>query len=84
MNTITSDKVVEIITNEFKELGTSITIESSMDNTMDWDSLIHLGILVALDTELDGQVSKIKKLAGCQSVRAIIECLRENGLINGI
>lgn len=80
MEKLTKSQIITIISKQFDTLIT-ITENSSMDTIEEWDSLIHLGILVALDVELEGEAASVKKLAGCRSVKEIISCLDEAGLI---
>jgi len=60
----------------------NINLESSSENTEEWDSLGHLSILVALDKELNGKLSSIPEIATADSVEAIIAILRKNHLID--
>jgi len=62
----------------------NINLESSSENTEEWDSLGHLSILVALDKELNGKLSSIPEIATADSVEAIIAILRKNHLIDEI
>ncbi len=58
-----------------------ITIESSVDNLEEWDSLGHLSILVALDKEFDGRLASISDLATADSVEKIISILENKNFI---
>lgn len=58
----------------------SITLESTINNTDGWDSLTQLSILTELDDALDGKVTDIKGIADVESVKQIINLLRENAL----
>ena len=58
-----------------------VTADDSVDTLPQWDSLGQLAILVALDKKLNGKAAGIKKLASCQSIRALIHTLRENNLL---
>ncbi len=58
-----------------------ITIESSVDNLDEWDSLGHLSILVALDKEFDGRLASISDLATADSVEKIISILENKNFI---
>jgi acyl carrier protein len=79
MEKLAKKQVIDIVAMQF-ENPVQITEESSMDTIAEWDSLVHLGIIVALDVELDGQAASIKKLAACRSVADIISCLKEHQL----
>jgi acyl carrier protein len=58
-----------------------ITIESSVDNVEEWDSLGHLSILVALDKEFDGRLASISDLATADSVEKVILTLENKNFI---
>ena len=58
-----------------------ITIESSVDNVEEWDSLGLLSILVALDKEFDGRLASISDLATADSVEKIILTLENKNFI---
>ena len=77
---INDSKVVEIINDVLKLEKGSVSINSSSENTEEWDSLAHLSILVALDNYLEGRASKLSNLATATSVRAILEVFAEYGL----
>ncbi|MES2330090.1 MAG: hypothetical protein V4539_10845 [Bacteroidota bacterium] len=83
MEKLTREQVIQIVKKQFEDAQVVIAEDSSMDTVQDWDSLVHLGILVALDVELDGRAASIKKLAGSRSVKEIIDALNENQLIAG-
>lgn len=57
------------------------TIDTKAEDIQSWDSMGHLSVLVALDTRLDGKVSKIEEMATANSVRAISDLLRRNSLL---
>jgi len=59
----------------------NITIESSVDNVEEWDSLGHLSILVELDKEFDGRLASISDLATADSVEKIILTLENKNFI---
>ena len=59
-----------------------IGLNSSMDNTDDWDSLGHLSILSAIDQSLDGKASNLDELASATSVEKIISILEKNNLLS--
>ena len=47
-----------------------------------WDSLLHVSILVELDTELDGKMANIIELQDAYSVASIVSVLRSNNLLS--
>lgn len=58
--------------------------DAEIDDTSDvqWDSLSHVSILVALDTAFDGKLSEIEDLHGAYSVEDIISILQSIGLVD--
>ncbi|MBV9987231.1 MAG: hypothetical protein JO301_06100 [Chitinophagaceae bacterium] len=81
MQSLTQEQVIMIVARQFDDPGVTIDADSSMDNVADWDSLVHLGILVSLDVELEGRAAAVKKLAACRSVKEIVSCLAEHQLL---
>jgi acyl carrier protein len=75
---IDENKVIDIISGALHVNNNLITIDSSSENIEEWDSLAHLGVLVALDKWLNGQVGKISGLATATSVKEIIALLNKN------
>ena len=59
----------------------SLSLDGSMQDIEQWDSLGHIGILVALDKYFDGKVGNIKEMANADSVRSIINILKNNSLM---
>ena len=58
-----------------------ITIDTVAIDIETWDSLGHLSILSNLDKEFEGKVASIKELARAESVKEILQLLKENSLI---
>jgi len=66
-----------------KALGVpKVSEDSSMENQADWDSLIHLSILIALDEATKGKAADISELAQASSVREILTLLERNSLLS--
>ena len=78
MNNI-KEEVVQIISKALEV--DKISIDSSVSNTEEWDSLVHLSILVSLDKRFDGGVAGIKEMAAVDSVRSVLKILKDNNLI---
>ena len=76
---INKKQLVELVSKALE--NKDVTIESSMKNTEDWDSLSQLSILTELDNVLDGKVTDIKGIANAESVSDIFTILKENSLI---
>jgi len=73
--------VIEIIETVLKLDNSHIDINSTVDNIEEWDSLGHLGVLVALDKAFDGKIASIQEMATADSVKKILQILRENSFI---
>lgn len=72
--------------NLLRLIATSLEVESvsqnsNILNTDEWDSLSQLAILTDLDNALDGKVSDIEGIANAESVIEIINLLNKNSLI---
>ena len=75
---ISEQKVINIVSEVLELEDGKITSLSSSENTEQWDSLNHLGILIALDKLLDGQAAKIPELATATSIKEIVTLLNKN------
>ena len=72
-------QLLEIISKALE--NDAISMETSMYDSDEWDSLSQLSILTELDDALDGKVSDIDGIAKAESVPEIYRLLKENGLI---
>ena len=61
---ISDSKVIEIIGDVLNLQNGIVSINTSSENTDEWDSLEHLSILVALDQYLEGKAGELTELAG--------------------
>lgn len=59
----------------------SLGLNDTADKFESWDSMGHLGILVALDKLFDGQVASIAEIAEANSASKIIAALRKHNLL---
>ncbi len=75
--------ILEIIENGLKVDKGTLTMESTMDSVQEWDSLGHIGMLVALDEAFEGKVASIDEMGTANSTQRIIEILKENAIIDG-
>ena len=75
---ISEQKVINIVSEVLELENGEITSLSSSENTEQWDSLNHLGILISLDKLLDGQAAKIPELATATSIKEIVTLLNKN------
>lgn len=81
MGRISENDIVGLIQDALQPSGKRITIDSTTKDVEEWDSLGHLGVLAALDTFFDGKVGDIKEIGTADSVRKILQILREHSLI---
>ena len=59
----------------------TIDMNSSIQNTDEWDSLSQLSILTDLDDALEGKVSDIEGIAKVESIKEIFDLLKNHSLI---
>tara|TARA_B110000503_G_C7052773_1_gene373070 strand:+ start:675 stop:923 length:249 start_codon:yes stop_codon:yes gene_type:complete len=78
---ITKDDLISMIANAL-DADDVITLDSSMDNIPEWDSLGHLSILTSLDEATEGKASSLSELGDSTSVNAIISVLGNENLID--
>lgn len=78
MSASQQDEIIEIIENALELNPGSINVDSSSENTENWDSLGQLSILVALDKHFDGKISGISEMAEANSTKDILSTLKEN------
>lgn len=78
-NKITYDELCLLVEN-ILELEPGVVSGQSKDWYNEWDSLGHLGILVALDKRLNGRCKDIRELGSTASIDYIYNVLKDNGL----
>ncbi len=76
-----TDDILKIIEKALELKEGSISVDSQMDDVEKWDSLGHLSILVAIDKNIEGNISEISELATADSVSNIIDLLKKNNLL---
>ena len=76
---LTKNQMLNIISNSLEV--ENISMDSTILNTDEWDSLSQLAILTDLDNALDGKVTDIEGIANAESVIEIINLLNKNSLI---
>lgn len=81
MSKASEQKVLEIIHRALNLKNKPLTAESNINNTEEWDSLGHLGILSALDKFYSGKIAPIKEMAAADSVEKILQILRKHSFI---
>jgi acyl carrier protein len=77
---INEKKLKNLISKILKVKSEKITLNSSMNNVEQWDSLAHLSILSELDKLSKGKAGKIKGLSNSVSVKEILKLLKKNRL----
>ena len=60
----------------------AIDIDSSSDNTPEWDSLGHLSILSSLDARTAGATSELDDISEADSIQKLIDALSSNDLLS--
>ncbi len=76
---VSKDELLEIIGKALEK--DDVTMESSIHNTDEWDSLSQLSILTDLDNVFEGKVSEIDGIADAESISEIFDLLKNNSLI---
>lgn len=75
------EKVLKAIQVALDTPGGSISLESSSENTEEWDSLGHLSVLQELDKLFEGKIAGIEEMASADSVAKILALLQNHSLI---
>lgn len=73
--------VISVIESALSLNEGSLTINSSMQEVEEWDSLGHLSVLVALDKFLEGKAAGINELVGANSIQKIVDILKGKSLL---
>ena len=76
---VSKNELLEIIGKALEK--DDVTMESSIHNTDEWDSLSQLSILTDLDNVFEGKVSEIDGIADAESISEIFDLLKNNSLI---
>jgi len=84
MNEANEQEVLDVIGKALNLEDNSVSLDSSIDDFEEWDSLGHLGILSALDKFFNGKIASIKEMAGADSVSKILQSLKEHSLIHNL
>ena len=50
-------------------------------NKIEWDSLVHLNVLMELEGKSSSKVSEIKKITEANTLNKLVKLLSENGVI---
>ena len=74
-------EVLEIIRKALHLKDKALTLESSINDIEEWDSLGHLGILSALDKFFSGKMAPIREMAIADSVPKILQLLKKHSFI---
>lgn len=78
---MTRDDVVRIVAQALGVDAAGVNLETSAETNEFWDSLVHVNILTALDTELDGKAAEIEEIMEATSVQKICDTLNRHGLL---
>lgn len=74
-------EVLEVIRKALNLRDKDLTLEGSINDIEEWDSLGHLGILSALDKNFSGKIAPIKEMAAADSVEKILQLLKKHSFI---
>lgn len=74
-------EILSIIQTTLNLSEDELTMNSTMNNVEEWDSLGQLAILSSLDKHFDGKIASIKELANADSIEKIIQILTDNSII---
>ena len=78
---ISKKEIFKIIAKSLSVSEKKIDEKVSSNNFEEWDSMSHLGILIALDKKLSGKAQKILELSEAYSVKKIIQNLDKKKLL---
>ena len=67
--------LINIIVKTLGIKANKLTINSSLINIPEWDSMAHLTLLFAIDKVTKGKASKIKGLADCHKISELHKLL---------
>lgn len=73
--------IIELIESALEVEKGILTEESALGSVESWDSLGHLSILAELDKHFDGKVAGINEMAEADSIKKILELLKNNSLV---
>ena len=82
MAKISENDVIETIQKALNISDGSLTVDTTVDDIEEWDSLGHLSILSDLDELFDGKIAPINEMAEADSIGKILNILRNSSLIN--
>ncbi len=78
---ISEEEILGIIAKTLSVDVNNMSVSSSSENLDEWDSLGHLGVLVALDKAFDGKLAGVGEMATADSVNKILKVLKDNSFI---
>ena len=81
MSLIERNDLISLIEVALEQDSGSLSQNSRAEDIEKWDSLGHLNILVALDSQCNGKVAGISAMATADSIQKIIEILENNSLL---
>ena len=83
MAKIHKDEMLAIIEEALEVPKGTMSEQSEIGQVEEWDSVGHLGMLVALDKALGGAVASLQEMATAGSVARVWQILSDNGLAEG-
>ncbi len=81
MADVTEKDVLKVIEDALMLKEDTLTLDASLGDFDEWDSMGQLSILTNLDEFFDGKVGGIKEMANADSVEKILKTLKDNSLI---
>ena len=78
---VDQNSLIRVIESALELKEDAIDITSSSENTENWDSLGQLSILSALDELYRGKIAEIPEIASANSVKLLVDILKENNLL---
>ena len=82
MAKISENDVIETIQKALNISDGNLTVDTTVDDIEEWDSLGHLSILSELDELFGGKIAPINEMAEADSIGKILNILRNSSLIN--
>ena len=74
---ITEQEIIEIVSEAIGVKKEDLSMESSMSDFAEWDSLGHLTILSSLDEKLGDKYQESEELSSANTVREIYDAINK-------
>lgn len=69
---VSAQRIVELLATCLEIELASITFEATRENTLGWDSVVHLSLLGLIEDDFPGTLDRCPKLAEAQSISEIV------------